>query len=265
MNSIQISNVVINQTKSLYSLNDLHKASGGQKKHEPHQWFRNVQTQDLIAEIEAQGGQAVQTVNGGTRRGTYVCKELVIAYGMWINAAFALQVIRAFIAAQEQGSLKISPAQKQQIQAAVMARHHRTGEHWQEIYRKLHSFLHVNSYHEIDTRDFERAIQFLGSIPDTPAPVQALQFSEREITNFGTVVYYLDWATRQLHALSEPLKQLGAHKQGVAAWTLWHEAQNWLQASRESLERVAPQMQDSWYRRHLADNFERMNNLPYLN
>lgn len=67
------------------------------------------------------------------------------------------------------GYLKISPAQKQQIQQAVEARHHRTGEHWQSIYRKLHQFCRVNSYHEIAAAQFEAAMQFLAATPDTPA------------------------------------------------------------------------------------------------
>ncbi|WP_308030049.1 KilA-N domain-containing protein, partial [Neisseria lactamica] len=104
MNQIQISNVAVRQiSDTLYNLNDLHKAAGGENKHRPTFWMQNIQTQELIAEVEAQGGQAFQTAKG-KNGGTYVCKELVIAYGMWINAAFALKVIRCFLEAQGQVS-----------------------------------------------------------------------------------------------------------------------------------------------------------------
>lgn len=102
----------IRQHDGLYSLNDLHKAAGGKDKHRPNQFLRLDQTQALIAEIkhcadlrsaDTQGLEmsiAERTINGGPQRGTYVCRELVYAYAMWISPKFHLQVIRAFDAQQ---------------------------------------------------------------------------------------------------------------------------------------------------------------------
>ncbi|EOB2571047.1 KilA-N domain-containing protein [Vibrio fluvialis] len=88
----------------LYSLNDLHKASGGAKKHQPHQFLRNDQTRDLISEIDRSANSriAYEAYRGGKHQGTWVCKELVYAYAMWISARFHLQVIRAFDAITSQ-------------------------------------------------------------------------------------------------------------------------------------------------------------------
>ena len=95
---ISVANVAIRQFDNLYSLNDLHKAAGGENRHKPSLWANNNQTIDLIAEIEKAGIPAIQKKQG---LGTFVCKELVVHYGMWISPVFSLKVIRAFLDTQE--------------------------------------------------------------------------------------------------------------------------------------------------------------------
>jgi phage antirepressor YoqD-like protein len=76
-----------------YCLNDLHRAAGGEKRHQPSDWLRSQQVIDLIAEVEIPGIPGIQSKQG---LGTFACKELVYAYAMWISARFHLQVIRAY-------------------------------------------------------------------------------------------------------------------------------------------------------------------------
>jgi phage antirepressor YoqD-like protein len=78
-----------------FSLNDLHRAAGGEKRHGPSYWLAAQQTQELIDEL-TDTGIPVSIQRGGTDQGTYVAKELVYAYAMWISAAFHLKVIRAY-------------------------------------------------------------------------------------------------------------------------------------------------------------------------
>jgi len=106
--ALTVGNVTIHQRNGLFSLNDLHQASGGEEKHRPAFFLRNEQTQALIKEIQcANSHTAVEIINGGKHRGTYACRELVIAYASWISAAFHLKVIRVFLDTQAPQSQRL--------------------------------------------------------------------------------------------------------------------------------------------------------------
>ena len=83
-----------------YCLNDLHRASGGAGHHQPGKFFANKGTQELVAELRSQSpnseSEPVRAIVGGAAPATYVAKELVYAYAMWISPAFHLKVIRAY-------------------------------------------------------------------------------------------------------------------------------------------------------------------------
>lgn len=83
-----------------YCLNDLHKAAGGLARHKPSEWLRNKSTKAQI-DVLSSGREfpprvePVVTVSVGAPS-TYIVKELVYAYAMWISPAFYIQVIRAY-------------------------------------------------------------------------------------------------------------------------------------------------------------------------
>lgn len=79
----------------LYCINDLHKAAGGEMRHRPNYWIDSEQTADLINEILITGKPAIKK-SPGRYGGTYICKELVYSYAMWISPAFQLKVIQAY-------------------------------------------------------------------------------------------------------------------------------------------------------------------------
>jgi hypothetical protein len=108
-----------------YCLNDLHKASGGEQRHRPKYFIGNKQTKALIAELPMEHSKVdgtpitfrggipplgiagipaisaaaiggIPPVSMTQKLGTFVVKELVYAYAMWISPAFTLKVIRAY-------------------------------------------------------------------------------------------------------------------------------------------------------------------------
>ena len=125
--TLTISNTPIKQDAAgRFCLNDLHKASGNQNKHRPKYFLENQQTKELVAELSEGGippleqNQPVKTVNGGNQQGTFVVKELVYAYAMWISPAFSLKVIRTFDAiatGQPQQPVNIPHYQYAELQA----------------------------------------------------------------------------------------------------------------------------------------------------
>lgn len=122
-NTLTIADTMIRRdADGRYCLNDLHRAAGGESKHQPAFWLRNAQTQALIAEIGASANlqTPVATMNDGRNNGTYVVKELVYAYAMWISPAFHLKVIRAYDAMVSQPP-SLNPANLSRLQLIEMA------------------------------------------------------------------------------------------------------------------------------------------------
>ncbi len=85
-----------------YSMNDLHKAAVAEghdyKRTQVEHFMRNESTQKLITELRENGELEFDPCVSSTGRygGTWVSKEVVYAYAMWISAEFMLRVIRAY-------------------------------------------------------------------------------------------------------------------------------------------------------------------------
>ena len=172
MNLIQISNVSIRQHNGLYSLNDLHRASGGEDKNAPRRWLQNQQTIDLIKQCEIDGFPSILSKQG---LGTFACKELICAYATWISPKFFLQVIRTFLAVQEQGSLKLSQTttdQRTPLRQAVSALVGARGIDYSTAYKMVHQRFGVGAIEEIPVDVLPAAVEYVhrltlgGALPD---------------------------------------------------------------------------------------------------
>lgn len=106
MNTLMVANTPISiDSNGLYSLNDLHKASGNDPIKGPGQFLRTESTKELINVINSNfldknGDLTVHysTVykKEGRNGGTFACKEIVYAYAMWLSPEFMCHVIRAY-------------------------------------------------------------------------------------------------------------------------------------------------------------------------
>lgn len=109
-----------------YCLNDLHRAAvasgANERTKEPGKFFSSPQIADLVAELETTqdlGSSPVSKIEG-RNGGTYVAKELVYAYAMWISPAFHLKVIRAYDTLVTQPQ-PMNPAQLSRMQLIELA------------------------------------------------------------------------------------------------------------------------------------------------
>jgi len=117
LSDLNVGGVHIRQdAQGRYCLNDLHRAAGGQKRHQPSNWLQLQQTVELISELAVPGIpgteqiQPLKTYQGGSGlQGTFVVRELVYAYAMWISPIFHLKVIRAYDALVTSNS-RLTPA-----------------------------------------------------------------------------------------------------------------------------------------------------------
>nr|BDD45627.1 hypothetical protein 7 [Gammaproteobacteria bacterium] len=176
MTSLTVLNHEIHQVDSLYSLNDLHKASGGQDKHRPAFFVRNQEVKELANEImqcaNLHSDQVIRKVNGGHNRGTYACKEIVYRYAMWISPKFALAVIRVFDAfangklqpTQPQIETLSSVADRKPLVESVNRLVDETGAIYSNVWKMVHQQFNVESVDQLTKEQVKQAIAYIHSL-----------------------------------------------------------------------------------------------------
>ena len=172
-NQIIISDITIHKdAQGRYSLNDLHQASGGEEKDKPANWLRLDKTVELIDEILNAQIRAFKPVDSrkGRYGGTYVCKELVYSYAMWISAAFALKVIRAYDALvsgdtqKAEAISKTSVDERTPLRDAVNMLVSKKHLMYPEAYAMVHQRFNVKSIEDLAPEQITDAIEYVHRI-----------------------------------------------------------------------------------------------------
>lgn len=206
-NSIVISDIKIHMdAEGRYSLNDLHKAAGKEHRHLPNYWMDLQQTKELIEEILNTGNPVFKptTSKKGRYGGTYVCKELVYSYAMWISAAFALKVIRAYDAlvsgnANEAVRIaKTTVSERTPLRDAVNMLVGKKGLRYDDAYNMVHQRFGIDSIDELSLEQIPQAVEYIHRvvldgeyIQHEDKPASALSAKE-----LNSLVWLWDYANR---------------------------------------------------------------------
>ncbi|RDE81490.1 hypothetical protein DPV88_00710 [Haemophilus parainfluenzae] len=246
MSNLAILNTSIRSHENLFSLNDLHIASGGKDKHRPSFFIRLDTTKDLTAEIErSENSNIALKVIRGAQGGTYACEELMLAYAMWISPKFHLIVLRAFLNLHKKSTAllpnTITPEQQQAIQSAVQQAHHRTGLSYAEIYRQIKSIFKVAKYDQLPQDQFGNVIAFIVNLqPIALPPVEkkfTFEFTEYELQTVAWACFAFRRNNNLLHELYSPLAAIGS-KFAVEARDNAVEYRNTLRRFNEVVKRI---------------------------
>ena len=214
--ALTLGNITIRQQNGLFSLNDLHKAAGGEAKHQPALFMRMEQTQALITEIgNSTDSQSFKTKEG-RNGGTYACRELVIAYAAWISAAFHLKVIRVFLAATTRPANpaidydRISPAQAQDLKEIVAAIVQEGIQGYGETWSRLQRKFRVNSYLELPAQHYGDARAYLlaklSTRPATTRPAAGKMLVSRQ--HLASIYTDLGKLRDRIDAMAMPAQDL---------------------------------------------------------
>ncbi|EHK5489212.1 KilA-N domain-containing protein [Escherichia coli] len=228
-NSIIISDVKIHMdSEGRYSLNDLHVESGKEEKHQPAFFMRRNETIELINEIfnsaDMQNKNPVLSKKG-RYGGTYVCKELVYSYAMWISAAFALKVIRAYDAmvttTQERRAIggKTSVAERTPLRDAVNMLVGKKGLRYDDAYNMVHQRFGIDSIDELSIEQIPLAVEYIHRVVLEGEFIgkQEKKTNELSAKEANSLVWLWDYANRSqalFRELYPALKQIQSNYSG---------------------------------------------------
>ena len=234
--SIAVADVPVRQdADGRYCLNDLHKAAGGEQKHRPKYWLENQQTVELIAEI-AKGGippleqnQPVVSIQGGNAPGTFVVRELVYAYAMWISASFHLKVIRTFDAVMTGNTASVEtllPSEQQTLMEIVHAKvgdypKETQGKALAEIWSRIHNKYRIAKYDQLPRTQLAEVILYVTQMELKTKGASPQRLSPRE----------LQALTHLVNEIADKLHFGGAVRTATCRWT-WRSSCRWWRTTR---------------------------------
>ena len=216
-----------------YCLNDLHKASGDQRKDRPGYFIENEKTQELINVIEAEyydvgnptsSKKAINIIRGkGREQGTYAVKELIYAYAMWISAKFHLTVIRAYDAMVMQWKINdrqsISPEQQALLHEIVARRSAGERKIFAEMWSRHNRHFKIPRYAELLAIHFAEAVHYLETMElkaKIAEPKQDLIAVDRHYhQSVQGLAWHMLWVREWWREFGEAIRTISPHMAGA--------------------------------------------------
>ncbi|BBE82100.1 TPA: P22AR C-terminal domain-containing protein [Haemophilus influenzae] len=140
----------------------------------------------------------------------------------------------------------ITPEQQQAIQSAVQQAHHRTGLHWQEIYRQLKAMFHIAKYDQLPQDQYGNAMAFIMNLQPIALPAVeekfTCEFIEHDLQQLVWAWFALLRGTELCQVLHPALKQIGSHY-AASVYGVAYEYRSTLRQAHNVLTRITEQFE----------------------
>ena len=199
-------------------------------------------TKEMTALVEMPTAGGIQKVRIFSLRGAHLIAmfsrtKIAKAFRKWVLDVLDEEVKKSTALLPN----TITPEQQQAIQSAVQQAHHRTGLHWQEIYRQLKQAFKVAKYDQLPQDQFGNAMAFIMSLqPIALLPVEkkfTFEFTEYELQTVAWACFAFRRNNNLLHELYSPLAAIGS-KFAVEARDNAVEYRNTLRRFNEVVKRI---------------------------
>ena len=172
-------------------------------------------TTEMTALVEMQTAGGIQKVRIFSLRGAHLIAmfartKIAKEFRKWVLDVLDKEVRKTTALLPN----TITPEQQQAIQSAVQQAHHRTGLHWQEIYRQLKSAFKVAKYDQIPQSQFGNAMAFITNLQPIALPPAEERFTfdltKEEISNLTLLLFSHGQMNWLLGKLVKPLEVIGS-------------------------------------------------------
>ncbi len=204
-------------------------------------------TAEMTALIEMPTAGGIQKVRIFSLRGAHLIAmfartKIAKAFRKWVLDVLDEEVKKSTALLPS----TITPEQQQAIQSAVQQAHHRTGLHWQEIYRQLKAMFHIAKYDQLPQDQYGNAMAFIMNLQPIVLPSVEKKFT-REFTEHD--LQQLVWAwfallrgTELCQVLHPALKQIGSHY-AASVYGVAYEYRSTLRHAHNVLTRITEQFE----------------------